>query len=138
MSVDTTMTDPARVIPDVWGLPSSGIGWCDCGEHHQLTREVVALNVAAACGGLPVRITHRRVVQAAARLWRYESVCRFFTMAVEDAAKRVNGQIDDTYPVEVGLAIVKDFSDRWAGCPAEVCGGPTNRVTARGRSTARQ
>jgi hypothetical protein len=55
------------------------------------------------------------------RLWRYEAVCRFFTLAIEDAAIRVHGSVEDDYEVEVGLAIVKDFSNHWEGCPAQAC-----------------
>ena len=51
------------------------------------------------------------------------SVCRFFTLAIEEAAIRVWGEVADEYPLEVGLAIVKNFSDRWNGCPTEGCDG---------------
>lgn len=42
-------------------------------------------------GGLPDRLTHAPVVAVAAEGWQLESVCRFFTLRVEDAAVEVNG-----------------------------------------------
>lgn len=40
-------------------------------------------------------------------------------MALETAALRVNVTVDASYELPVGLAIAKDFSDRWDGCPDE-------------------
>ncbi|GAB2539560.1 hypothetical protein [Brachybacterium huguangmaarense] len=40
-------------------------------------------------------------------------------MALETAALRVNVTVDASYELPVALAIGKDFSDRWDGCPDE-------------------
>ncbi len=69
----------------------------------------------------PDRLTHPQVVAIARTFFHYTWVCRFFTMQVEDAAERVNGACADDYPLPVGLAIVKDFCNRWNGCPEEAC-----------------
>ncbi|WP_159601163.1 hypothetical protein [Agromyces humi] len=63
------------------------------------------------------------MVKIAQRLCDYGWVCRFFTLQVEDAAVRVNGECADDYSLPVGIAIVKDFCDRWNGCPEEACRG---------------
>jgi len=118
----TTPQPPAWVIPDVWHEEATGLEWCDCGDHCPLTRRFIATIADNVCGqASPERITHPQVIAIAKNVWAYESVCRFFTMAIEDAAVRVNGTVAKDYPREVGLEIVKAFSNRWNGCPEEGC-----------------
>jgi hypothetical protein len=116
--------NPIRVVPDVWNEPATGLEWCDCGKHHPLTRSHI-LGVAWDLFGddLPERITHREVIRITMDVWNYASVCRFFTMAMEDSARRVHGEVAADYPLETGLAIVKDFSNHWNGCPTKDCDG---------------
>jgi len=71
----------------------------------------------------PVRLTHRQVTRIAMAVWGYVEICRFFTLAIEDAAICVHGCVEPDYPLETGLAIVKAFSNTWQGCPTEVCDG---------------
>lgn len=72
---------------------------------------------------LPDRLTHAQVVDIAAEVWQVESLCRFFTLGLEDAARDVAGTVAVDYPVRVALAIVKVFSNRWNGCPEKGCAG---------------
>ena len=30
-----------EAAPGVWTMPSRGIEWCDCGQHHELDRDIV-------------------------------------------------------------------------------------------------
>ena len=121
MALNNAMT-PTRVIPDVWNEPATGLEWCDCGCHHPLTRQIVEEAAEDVLGqDLPDRITHRQVIRVAMQVWAYASVCRFFTLAIEDAAVRVHGEVSADYPLEVGLSIAKDFSNRWNGCPTKDC-----------------
>ena len=121
MASSTIMT-PTRVVPDVWKEPATGMEWCDCGCHHPLTRRIVKDAARDVIGeDLPGQITHRQVIRVAMEVWRYASVCRFFTLAVEEAAVRVHGEVAAEYPMPVGLAIVKEFSNHWNGCPTKDC-----------------
>ena len=113
------------VMPDVWHERATGMEWCDCGDHCPLTKRIItdsAEDLLDECP-LPDRITHRQVIRIAMDVWNYVSVCRFFTLAIEEAAIRVNGAVADDYPMNVGLAIIKAFSNRWNGCPTEDCPG---------------
>lgn len=114
-------TRPARSLPDVWAEPSRGMPWCDCGDHDPLTEAMVEWFAWSLYGDLPDRLTHAQVVATAAEVWQVEKVCRFFTLRVEDAAQYVAGSVAVDYPVRVAFTVVKAFSDRWNGCPAEAC-----------------
>ena len=124
--VTVTASDASRVraLPDVWERTARGVPWCDCGEDHPLTREAVEWATESLYGLLPDRLTHPQVVAVAAEVWALAEVCRFFTLQVEDAALDVNGSVETDYPLPVGLAIVKAFSDAWNGCPEEQCHHP--------------
>lgn len=115
------MTVTPVAIPDVWDGPATGLPWCDCGDDHPLTEATVSEVAVDLYGDLPDRLTHAQVVAVACEVWLLEQPCRFLLMQVEDAAKDVNGTVAADYPVRVGLAIVKRFSDRWNGCPEEAC-----------------
>lgn len=110
-------------IPDVWTEAPSGTTWCDCGGDHALDHERIESFARDLFGGLPDRITHPGVIALAAEVWNYIAICEFFTGRVADAATDVNGEVAADYPLTVGLAIVKRFSDRWNGCPMENCAG---------------
>lgn len=113
-------TGPIRSLPDVWAEPSRGIPWCDCGDDDPLTEPMVEWFAWSLYGDLPDRLTHAQVVAIAAEVWQVESLCRFFTLGVEDAACDLAGSVAVDYPIRVALAIVKAFSDAWNGCPEDV------------------
>ena len=122
ISVTVPGADMMHTMPDVWAEESTGLDWCDCGCHSPLTRIVVREFARDVLGPhLPERVTHQQVVRIAMALWRHPCSCRFFAAAIDDAAVRVNGRVALDYPFAVGLAIVKAFSNRWHGCPAEGC-----------------
>jgi len=113
---------PAWVMPDVWHEKATGMPWCECGDDCPLTLRYIATcadNVVGKAGAN--RMTHKQVILTAMDVWAYSSVCRFFTMAIEDAAVRVNGEVAEDYPKHVGLVIVKGFSNKWNGCPEQAC-----------------
>jgi len=115
---------PTRIMPKVWAEPETGSRWCDCGKHCQLTKPVVREFARDLYGlHLPERIAHEDVILICMNVWHYARICPFFTMSVADAAVYVNGSIEDDYPVNVALAIVKAFSNKWNGCPVENCRG---------------
>lgn len=108
---------------DVWSMPRTGMVWCECSEDHELTEEFV-FKTLMEMGLYPGRnLSHSEVVELTAAVWNYDEVCRFFELAVEEAAQQVHGQIDSTYPLEHSLAIVGYFSKKWQGCPDEACSG---------------
>lgn len=108
--------------PDVWTLPATGIEWCDCGEDHVLTRADVAARYDAHVGA-DGRVPHPVVVQVTQEIWRYESVCRFFHLRVEVAAREVAGAVLVSYVVGDAIDISGTFSRAWQGCPEEGCAG---------------
>jgi len=112
---------PIRSLPDVWAAPARGLPWCDCGQDHQLTEDDATWCAEDLLGSLPERLTHAQVIATFVEVWKLESVCRFFTLRVEDAALEVNGAVADDYPLPIGLGIVKAFCDSWCGCPDEAC-----------------
>lgn len=105
-------------IPEVWEAEPQGTQWCDCGKDHPLGREDV-LRAAWFLKGQPEFLTHGEVARMVMELWNYVEVCPFFHLAVDDAACRCHGEKAERYPFETGLAIVKNFSDNWNGCPEE-------------------
>ena len=109
-----------ELVPDVWQLPSRGIEWCDCGQHHVLNRKIV-LGFAQEVVEDREWMTHDEVVDTAMDLWNYVSVCEFFLMAIRRSASTVNGGPAQKYRFERGLEIVAYFSKTWQGCPEEVC-----------------
>lgn len=118
------MTTPDRItVPDVWDEPATGTEWCDCGDHHDLDADRIRQMTATLYGHLPDHITHRGIIAVAAHVWSYVLVCEFFTGRIRDAAIDVNGSVEAQYPLDVGMSIVKRFSNRWNGCPMEDCAG---------------
>lgn len=128
-------TMPVRSLPDLWAAPSRGIPWCDCGDNDPLTEAIVEWFAWSLYGDLPERLTHAQVVAIAAEVWQLGSVCRFFTLGVEDAARWVHGQTCAGYPTRTGLAIVKAFSDAWNGCPEAACRSVCSPAQAVGRGS---
>lgn len=109
--------------PDVWSMPDTGIGWCDCGRHHRLTPGLVEDFMEEALGGWPRRVTHRMVCRVLMRMWRYVEVCAFFHDAVARSATAVNGRVAPDYPTPVARDIIGHFGRTWQGCPEEACAG---------------
>ncbi|MFF5793116.1 hypothetical protein ACFY5D_13800 [Paeniglutamicibacter sp. NPDC012692] len=106
--------------PDPWTMPSRGIEWCDCGEHHDLDRDTV-LSFAEDVVEDRQWMTHDEVIDTAMDLWNYIAVCEFFLMAIRASTVSVNGEPAPRYPFERGLEIVAYFSKTWQGCPEEIC-----------------
>lgn len=89
-------------------MPSHGIEWCDCGEHHALDGETV-LSFAGD------------IVDTSMDRWDHVAGCGFFLMAIDAAAGIVKGALAPRYPFERGLEIVAVFSKTWQRCPEEIC-----------------
>lgn len=117
MAPENHLTNPEVV----WSMPNRGIVWCDCGQEHELTEEFV-FGTLVEIGLQPSRmLTHQELVELTAAVWNYDEVCRFFELAVEDAARMIHGKVDTRYPLEHSLPIVGYFSKTWQGCPEEDC-----------------
>ncbi len=117
---------PPAEIPDVWEMPNRGSGWCDCGEDHDVDRDLVRYMIGRALGrGANGRetITHPEVCRVIMDMWCYVEVCRFFHDAVDRAATAMHGTVEPEYPMEVGERIIAYFAKTWNGCPEELCGG---------------
>lgn len=122
----TTPTKPSHTEPaaptapiDPFTQPSKGTPWCDCGQNHQLTRPLLPSVIEDLYGELRDRLLHSEIIDIAAYLWQYVSVCAFFTGSVDDAARRINGTVAPDYPLNVGCAILQEFCNHWSGCPDE-------------------
>lgn len=108
---------------DVWPMPRQGIAWCDCGDGHELSEDFV-FNTLIDIGLEPSRmLTHEELTELAAAVWNYDGPCRFFELAVDEAAKVIHGTIDQVYPLRHTLPIVGYFSKTWQGCPEAACQG---------------
>lgn len=108
--------------PNVWEMPTTGSGWCDCGENHELDTDWL-LDCAFEIVEDPEWMTHKEVIRTAKMFWEYESICEFFRMAINVSATAVNGQPAEKYKFETGMEIVAHFSKTWNGCPEEACQG---------------
>lgn len=108
--------------PNVWEMPTTGSGWCDCGQNHELDTDWL-LDCAFETVNDPEWMTHKEVIKTAKMFWEYESVCEFFRMAINVSATAVNGQPAEKYKFETGMEIVAHFSKTWNGCPEEACQG---------------
>ena len=104
-------------VADVWEQESEGLEWSDCG-HRPLTIELLmAIAEEVVAVPVPQHVRHSDVAAILKELWGLRTVCRYFQMALETAALRVNVTVDASYELTVALAIAKDFSDRWDDCP---------------------
>jgi hypothetical protein len=108
--------------PNVWEMPTTGSGMCDCGQSHDLDTDWL-LDCAFESVEDPEWMTHKEVIRTAKMFWEYESICEFFRMAINVSATAVNGQPAEKYKFEVGIEIVAHFSKTWNGCPEEACQG---------------
>lgn len=108
--------------PNVWEMPTTGSGMCDCGEDHDLDMDWL-IDCAFETVEDPEWMTHKEVIRTAKMFWEYESICEFFRMAINVSATAVNGQPAEKYKFETGMEIVAHFSKTWNGCPEEACQG---------------
>ncbi|MGP5717618.1 hypothetical protein ACTXO9_17205 [Brachybacterium tyrofermentans] len=106
-------------VADIWEQESKGLEWSDCG-HRPLTVELLmAIAEEVVAVPVPQHLRHSDVAAILKELWGLRAVCHYFRMALETAALRVNDTVAGDYELDIALAIAKDFSDRWDGCPAE-------------------
>lgn len=108
--------------PNVWEMPTTGSGMCDCGEDHDLDTDWL-IDCAFETVDDPEWMTHKEVIKTAKMFWEYESICEFFRMAINVSATAVNGEPAEKYKFETGMEIVAHFSKTWNGCPEEACQG---------------
>ncbi|MFJ2619306.1 hypothetical protein [Glutamicibacter sp. NPDC087344] len=106
----------------VWAMPTTGMSWCDCGEGHELNREII-WSISHHLG-LERRseLSYAELFDLAMEVWRYDVVCRFFKLSFDDAIDRVYGRHARRYPMASALDIIGYFSKRWQGCPELDCG----------------
>lgn len=117
---------PPHEIPDVWEMPITGTGWCDCGQGHRVDQDLVGRMIDEALrNGARKRayLTHPEVCQVIMYMWEYIEVCRFFHDAVERSAEKVNGKVEPKYPMPIAEMIIAYFANTWNGCPEELCRG---------------
>ena len=106
-------------VVDVWEQESEGLEWSGCG-HRPLTVELLMATAEEVVEvPVPQHLRHSDVAAILKELWGLRTVCHYFQMALETAALRVNETFADAYELDIALAIAKDFSDRWDGCPDE-------------------
>lgn len=106
-------------VADIWEQESEGLEWSDCG-HRPLTVELLmAIAEEVVAVPVPHHLRHSDLAAILKELWGLRTVCHYFRMALETAALRVNVTVDASYELPAALAIAKDFSDHWDGCPDE-------------------
>lgn len=108
------------VIPNVWDLPDTSSGLCECGNNCMVTRELL-IDIAFHLRFDREWLTHDEVIDLAMEVWNYDGVCEFFLIVINDSAKAVFGEVAERYPFEKGLEIVGYFSKTWQGCPDTSC-----------------
>lgn len=114
---------PKRLsVAEVWQQESAGLEWSDCGHRPLSVELIMAISEEIVAVPVPQRLKHGDIAAILMELWGLSSVCHYFRMALETAALRVNDIIADDYELDIALAIAKDFSDRWDGCPDEKLG----------------
>lgn len=107
----------------VWAMPATGMRWCECGEGHELNREII-WSISRELGLERRReLSYAELFELVMEVWRYDEVCSFFRMAVDDAIDRVYGRHARRYPMVSALDIIGYFSKRWQGCPEFDCDG---------------
>ncbi|GAA1298342.1 hypothetical protein [Brachybacterium alimentarium] len=106
-------------VADIWEQESEGLEWCDCGHRPLTVEPLMAIAEEVITVPVPQHLRHDDVAAILKELWGLRTVCHYFRMALETAALRVNVTVDASYELPVALAIAKDFSDRWDGCPDE-------------------
>lgn len=110
--------------PNVWEMPTTGIEWCDCGEHCKVTRQLVENSIMETLGTIPSPfITHTEICETLMDLWNYVEVCEFFHDKVKQSAETMHGSVAEKYPTETAYEIIAHFSKTWQGCPEEACTG---------------
>lgn len=119
IKIDESLTIPLTK-PDVWSMPDKGLEWCDCGESHDLSKEM-AEDSALYIAENPEWMTHKEVIEATMDLWAYVAVCEFFLMKVNDSATVIAGEPKEKYPFEQAVEIIGYFSKTWQGCPEQIC-----------------
>ncbi|WP_404286960.1 hypothetical protein [Glutamicibacter arilaitensis] len=112
-----------HIKPDVWNMPDKGQPWCDCGEAHELSADIVYEFAEELRLDPRSSMSHLQLIELTMEVWNFEEVCRFFHLALNDAAQIIHGKVAEHYPFAVGIDIVGYFSKTWQGCPEEVCGG---------------
>lgn len=121
---------PGPQHPGIWSMPCRGIEWCDCGNHHPVSRIAIE-EFTAGIARDPRWLTHAEISAVAMDFWRYTEVCRFFVLALERAATVVCGAPAERYRHEQGIEIIGYFSKTWQGCPEEDCSGGFKRYSPR-------
>lgn len=116
---------PAEVpeTPRVWDMPTTGMEWCDCGEHCEVTIDRVEEEFFDVLEDCPDWVTHRQLCRIIQYMWRYISVCQFFFDHVERSATAVVGGVKEKYEFLTAVDIAGYFTKTWNGCPEEACEG---------------
>lgn len=121
-TVANPTTTPSEIEVENPAERPGGMGWCDCGESHELDDLDITLALEEVEGeDFPESVTHPHVCDAIQALWYYDSVCNFFFDHVALSARKAAGRIKPEYPMAEAEAIVRYFSDTWQGCPEEAC-----------------
>ncbi|WP_347307120.1 hypothetical protein [Corynebacterium sp. SA-MJD20WY100] len=118
--------------PDVWGIPDKGMGWCDCGAHHPVIKDLVRSWIQEHFGRLPEQLTYLQIGEILQVWWNYAEISQFFVDAVNKSATRVNGHVDYDYPLATAAQIMGYVSKTWNGCPVEACGGGSDYLLEDG------
>lgn len=103
-------TTKTATKPNVWEMPATGIEWCDCGEHHEVTRELILESIISTLVDDPEFLTHPQICEVIMELWNYVDVCKFFHDHVNLSAETVNGRVQDRYPFKTGVEIIAYFT----------------------------
>lgn len=102
----------------VWTMPNLGTVWCTCGRDpltnaplHQVTKPLITKNVVDALGSIPEEVTNKEISAIVMKLWRLDAITPPIATALLASVTAVVGGVQDTYPLEVAIAVVKHFSN---------------------------
>jgi len=105
---------PAAPTSDT-SIPTA-LPWCECEHGCELTTDFITARYLATVGACE-RVPHSVVVRVTQEIWALVKVCRFFELAIEDAAVKVAGAVQKDYAFVQARQITEAFSVRWLGCP---------------------
>lgn len=102
----------------VWTMPNLGTVWCTCGRDpltneplHHVTRPLITRYVVEALGSLPEEVTNQEISAIVMKLWGLREITPPIATTLLASVTAVVGEVQDDYPLDVAVAVVKHFSN---------------------------
>lgn len=102
----------------VWTMPNIGTVWCTCGRDpltgaplHQVSKPLITRYVVEALGSLPEDVTNKEISAIVMKLWSLPQITPPVATTLLASVTAVVGEVQDSYPLDVAVAVVKHFSN---------------------------